>query len=90
METRIAFSVNIFTEIEYISGILRPYIYANQSKKSKKNIFLLLFDIALPRTPQDKEQHVCPPKKRNGKIKILYSGLLKEISHYFPKGAQNF
>lgn len=67
METRIAFSVNIFTEIESISGILRPYIYANQSKKSKKNIFLLLFDIALPRIPQDKEATCVPPKKKERK-----------------------
>lgn len=73
METRIAFSVNIFTEIEYISGILRPYIYANQSKKSKKNIFLLLFDIALPRIPQDKEATCVPPQKKGTEKSKFYT-----------------
>lgn len=73
METRIAFSVNFSTEIECISGILRPYIYTNQSKYSKKNIFLLLFDIALPRIPQDKEATFVPPPKKGMEKSKFYT-----------------
>lgn len=67
METRITFSVNFSTKIEYISGILRPDIYANQSKQSKKNIFLPLVDTALPRIPQDKEATCVPIRKKGWK-----------------------